>query len=170
MKSIDKKRHPRDFDRAMKGYRSFQQLEPREIGLLRGLVIPRQMTCIGEGVHILYRSDKWEDKENNYIHEHEGGLKYYVPRGKGHEVRTPSFLMESDITLYRLGHCQGWAFKDPQDHEEIVDVTIHRPYPQLYSIASGKALLVVDDTGSSCRLVCAAWGGKLDVLDVGIVG
>ena len=65
---------PPDFEEAVRGFERFQQFKPREVGTFKGLIIPKAMTCVGEGVHVLYRSDKWGDGAHAYIHEHEGGV------------------------------------------------------------------------------------------------
>lgn len=159
---------PSDFNDAVEGYRTFQKLEPREIGVFRGLRFPPRLTHCGEAIHILYRSDKWENKNHNYIHEHDSNVMVCRPdSGGGPFLSVPHFITDAK-TLYRLGECQGFRYKDHDD--ELVDAKVKRPYPELYTVPSGKALLVIETDRNPARLAAAIWGGGLDVKDVGIVG
>ena len=166
--SPDDPETPDDFDDALSGYRRFQKLEPREIGVFAGLHIPTRLARCGTIIHILYRSDKWENKEHNYIHEHDAGVMVCRPDMRtGSPIEVPAAVRKA-TTLYRLGDCQGFRYED--EHGDPVDAKVRRPYPELYSIPSGKALLVIETHTSPARLAAAIWGGHLDVKDVGIVG
>lgn len=162
---------PRDLEEALDGYSRFTEFDPQEVGLLEGLQIPEEMVCLGDAVHILYKSDKWEEKFHEYIHEHEAGVKVYVPMGAGLDLEeeeaeeTPDWLQEV-TSVYMLGLCIGFRYE--RDGKEL-DAEV-KPHPELYAIPSGKALLLIDVQGSRAKVVAALWGGSLDVRPEGIVG
>lgn len=160
---------PRDFNRAVEQYESFHQLPPKEVGTFNGLVLPSECVVVGEAKDILYRSDKWENKSHDYIHDHKPGVKVgrfdMDTRHAGTVV--PRFIF-GVTTLYRLGVCLGLSYCNFDG--EPMEARVKRPYPELYSVPSGKALLIIDTSGSRARLCLALWGGRLDVRDVGIVG
>ena len=157
---------PPDFDDAVRGYRSFQALDPRDIGVFHGLKIPARLRLCGEAVHVLYRSDKWGEGEHDYIHEHEGGVHAYRPDGEGEKIEVPRSVRGAG-TLYLLGFCQGFRYRDGDD---LVDAKVRKPLPELYTTPDGKALLVIETHLRPARLAACIWGGGLDVKDVGIVG
>lgn len=159
---------PRDFGKAMKKYLEFHKLDPKDIGTFASLTIPSRFYYVGEATHVMYRSDKWENKQHNYIHEHDANVKCVRSdaRGVGIPIEVPSYIQNAK-TLYRLGECLGFAYMT-EDGE--VKAKCSRPYPELYAIPSGRAILVVDTVGSRAKLVAIMFGGKLNVRDVGIVG
>lgn len=148
---------------AVKKYLEFQDLDPKEIGeFSRSLQIPYSLHLAGEAKHVLYRSKKWGEKAD-YIHEHEGGVKVYLPSGNGKTVRVPLSIRNAKA-LVKLGDCLGFAFDDGEGEVEAIP---GRPLPELYTIPSGRALFVIE---GKKKLVAMIWGGKLGVEARGIVG
>lgn len=161
---------PPDFDDAIEGYRRFTTFEPQEVGHLDGLVIPAYLYEVGKAVHVLYRSDKWEIKEHDYIHDHDPGVHVCMPSDdefEGKRVAVPDFIRQVE-TIYLLGKCLGFRFQ-PHEGPEI-DAEGRSPYPELYAVPSGKALLVIETHKAKAKLVAAMWGGRLDIRSEGIVG
>jgi len=154
--------------RAVEQYQSFHQLAPREIGTLPGFCIPSECVIVGEATEILYRSDKWENESHDYVHDHKPGVKVArFDTGSRQTVSVPHFISEC-TTIYKLGECLGLSFSNFDG--EPLEARVKRPYPELYAVPSGKALLIIDTSGHRAKLCIALWGGKLDVRDVGIVG
>ena len=68
-------------------FREFHRKEPRKIGEFhRDFEIPEYMRLLGVAKFVLYRSDKVDPETLeqprhplNYIHEHDAGVKVYVP-------------------------------------------------------------------------------------------
>jgi hypothetical protein len=161
---------PPDLHRAVEGYRRFTEFEPQEVGILEGFVVPSQLMCIGDAIHVIYRSDKWEAKHHDYIHEHEAGVMVYVPKGspidKGELVETPSWLRKVE-GIYLIGICLGFCYRDAKGRKLDAE---SKPRPELYSIPSGQALLIISVHQAKAVLEAALWGGNLDVRAEGIVG
>jgi len=189
---------PKDFGEATEGFKRFTKFEMNEGGILEGLQIPSHLYLTGKAIHVLYRSDKWEKKSHDYIHEHEAGVKIYEPGGAfrvgplrrrggallredddryplGEKTAVPKSLeplvrastTDEATSIYLLGECLGFTY---EDDDGLVEVKTAQPYPELYSVPSGKALLVIDVSGSKAKLLFAIWGGGLDVKPEGIVG
>jgi hypothetical protein len=162
---------PRDLEHAAEGYRRFTKFEPQEVGILSGFRIPEHLMYIGEAIHVMYRSDKWEAKFHDYIHEHEAGVGIYVPEdsmldSSDEMVKTPKWLREVE-SLYLLGDCLGFRYQPIEGKKRDARA---KPRPELYSIPSGQALLVIDVHAPRATLQAAFWGGVLDVRPEGIVG
>jgi hypothetical protein len=161
---------PPDFMDAVKGYKRFTKFDPQEFGILEGFQMPSELMYIGDAYHILYRSDKWESKFNDYIHEHEAGVGVYVPTDsmidEGPLEEVPSWLKKVE-SLYLLGLCLGFQYKNAAGRKSDAEA---RPYPELYAVPSGRALLIIDVKGPRARLEAALWGGMLDVRPEGITG
>lgn len=137
------------------------------------LVIPDTVVCMGRAVHVCYRSDKLnptdgrDEGELDYIHHHDPGVHVYRPeraRGPGGEVvAVPAWLRNVDQLTW-LGKCLEYRFKPDGAGEATAKGT--DPLPELYTIPSGKALLVIQ---SKRTLVALIWGGRLGVERRGIV-
>jgi hypothetical protein len=163
---------PEDFDDAVEGYERFTKFKPKEVGLLDGLVLPSRMYLVGEGIHVLYRSDKWEKKKHDYIHDHDPGVNVCLLPDPMHDfgykpISVPDFIKNTK-TIYLLGECIGFKFKRLDGRNAEAKIT--RPLPELYATPNGKALLVVETHGRRAKLAAAFWGGRLDVRAEGIVG
>jgi hypothetical protein len=137
------------------------------------LVIPDEVVCAGPAVNVAYRSDKLNPTDGQdegvieYIHEHEAGVHIYMPcrhfRQKGACTKVPAWIRNvTELTC--LGQCLGFAYRNDDGRE--CKATGTQPLPDLYTIPSGKALLVVQ---SKRRLLAMIWGGKLGVERRGIV-
>lgn len=162
-------RRPPDFDRGCRRYNIFHDFDPRKSGPMPSLEIPSVAYCIGDAVDVLYRSDKWHPgKFENYIHEHDPGVKVYVPKQPDASFtpkRVPAFIQRCR-TLVLIGECLGFGFEDVEDGE-VMEATPGTPRPQLYCTPDSHALLVVHNK----RTVDAIfWGGKLRVTAHGIEG
>src|ERR1043166_4603226 len=130
---------PRDFKKALDQYENFHRLPPKEVGTFNGLVIPSTCVVVGEATDILYRSDKWENKNHDYIHDHKPGVNVgRFDTGTYKSVAVPSFITRA-TTLYKLGLCLGLSFSNFDG--EPMEARVKRPYPELYAVPSGKALL-----------------------------
>ncbi len=164
--------HVQISDEALAKYREFQRLEPRKVGqFAKSFAIPKQCERLGEAKTILYRSSKVDPetlraprRPVDYIHEHEGGVACYKPAKDG-IVEVPDWLADEE-GLVLLGECLGFEYTD-DDTGELVEVGVKHPLPELYTIASGRALLVVQSKEKVLRMM---WGGALGVEARGIVG
>lgn len=166
---------PRDFDEAVKGYTTFHSgpgapmgvREPRKIGQFPGLVIPSQCCIAGEAAHVMYRSDKWETKKHDYIHEHEHGVivALFDTEFGSCDDEVPDFIRDVK-TLYLLGDCLGFAFNN--DEGEI-NAECGKG-DELYAIPSNTALIVLNTRGRVATVQAMIWGGNLNVIDRGIIG
>jgi hypothetical protein len=149
-------------------YEDFHKYDPKKVGYFNGLRIPSKVELLGEAKHVLYRSNK-RDPETlrapkraiDYIHEHEGGVRAFRA-GRGGETTVPAWIQEAD-GLVRLGQSLGFAYADGG---ETIEVEAGAPYPVLYAIPSGKALLIIEGN----KVLAMIWGGNLDVRPEGIVG
>jgi hypothetical protein len=154
---------------AERKYVEFHSLNPKRRGTFRkGFCIPSQVACLGIADFVLYRSDKVDpatgtapNKPVDYIHHHKKGVKVYEP-GEGRRV--PKWLRESK-TLVLLGDCLGFGLETPEG--DALEARVTRPYPELYTVPNGRALLVVSQKR---RVEALIWGGKLGVEARGIVG
>lgn len=157
---------------AAKMYVAFHQHAPRETGSFhRELVIPGRAVCVGDAVNVLYRSDKLNPTTGedegwiDYIHDHKKGVQVYRcdPGAHGTEHAVPAWLRDVH-ELSWLGDCLGFAFKDGDGRE--VEARGVKPLPELYTIPSGRALLVIQ---GKRKLLAMIWGGRLGVEPRGIV-
>lgn len=157
---------------AIAKYVEFHQLEPNEIGEFpSSFRIPTEAGVAGPALFVLYRSGKRDpltrivpDKPVDYIHEHEKGVKLYLPDETEEPVKKVPQWITRIKSLTRLGDCLGFGFL--QDGVEI-EAEGTKPLPELYTIPSGKALLVIQGKRKVLALI---WGGKLRVESRGIVG
>lgn len=185
---------PRDVERAAERFETFTKREAETLhAFAPTLKIPASIAHVGEAVSVSYASNKWSGNTQNYIHHndchcghereaHENGelgegdgpcnwlcgcrrfksnVKMYLT-GRGRGTAVPPWIQRV-TTLTLLGRCLDFSYID---HKRNV-VDRKAPGCQLFCIPSGKALLIIEDKK---RLVAMIWGGKLDVLDVGIVG
>ena len=159
--------------KALRMYRGFHQLEPKKIGDFHPeLVIPQECACIGDALHVLYRSDKLNPETGedegliDYIHEHGRGVRIYrCDHGAEGEITHVPAWIRTTSELVKLGDCTGLAYASIVDGKKrAADAT--QPLPELYTTASGKCLLVIQ---SKRRLLALIWGGRLGVEPRGIV-
>jgi len=157
---------------AEKMFVAFHQREPRKTGSFAdGLAIPARAVCVGDAVNVLYHSDKLNPTTGedegwiDYIHDHSRGVRVYRcdPGAHGPEHAVPAWL-RGVRELTWLGDCLGFDFRDHDG--ELVKAQATRPLPELYTIPSGKALLVIQ---SKRTLLAMIWGGRLGVEPRGIV-
>ena len=158
---------------AIAKYREFHRYDPKSVGPMTGLRVPARMRCAGDAVCVLYRSGKVDPatlekpkKPVNYIHEHNAGVKVYLPDGQA-DTDVPKAAREASA-LVLLGKCLGYDFRDPKyPDDDPIQAVGQDPLPELYCIPSGKVLLVVQDKR---QLLAAIWGGALGVFARGIDG
>jgi hypothetical protein len=151
-------------------YRDFHQNDPKRIGEFGGrLRIPARVRLAGPALEVLYRSDKRDPSTGkqprlpiDYIHEHEDGVEVYRVDGRS-DTDVPDFIRGTDA-LVLLGQCLGFAYDDDDGQE--IEARVTRPLPELYTIPSGKALLVIQGKRTVLALI---WGGRLGVEARGIV-
>jgi hypothetical protein len=159
--------------KALDMYESFNGHEPLDVGEFKpSFFIPGVAVLAGPAVNVMYRSDKNDPSTGapvrraiDYIHEHDDGVNVYRCdssfRGPGRSV--PAYIANAK-ELVLLGDCLGFAYLDDTDTEIQADAT--GALPELYTIPSGRALLVVQ--GKS-RVLALIWGGDLGVEARGIV-
>lgn len=158
--------YPSDFSRGVKRYLEFHQLEPKHVGQI-SITIPDQAWKVGKATHVAYRSDKWEGKNHDYWHDHDGGCSTYRLDDDSYDGRickVPGWL-SSTSTIVLLGECLGFSYTDFEGVE--IEGKTSKPYPELYCTPNGKALLVVTHKRTIHVMV---WGGSLSVTERGIVG
>jgi hypothetical protein len=160
--------------KAIKMFRKFHTRDWRGEGDFHGdLKIPNEIYLVGNAVHTLYASDKLNPTDGKdegwieYIHEHEHAVKVYStdPRagGDGQLTKVPAWIRNCDQFTW-LGKSLGFAYRDGSGTKHDVDATA--PLPELYTIPSGKALLIIQ---GKRRLLAMLWGGRLAVERRGIV-
>lgn len=159
--------------KALRMYRGFHQLEPKKLGDFHpDLVIPDVCVCVGDALHVLYRSDKLNPETGedegmiDYIHEHGRGVRIYrCDNGAEGEITTVPAWIRNTKELVKLGDCNGFAYADIAGGKKR-RANATPPYPELYTTPSGKCLLVIQ---SKKRLLALIWGGRLGVEPRGIV-
>jgi hypothetical protein len=153
-------------------YVEFHQFEPRKVGKFRSsFEIPAEVKFAGDATFVLYRSDKLnpttgaDEGTIDYIHDHKDGVKVYRTDAhfSGRSKRVPKWIRETK-SLVRLGICTGFGYVDKDGYE--IEAKTRSPLPELYTIPSGKALLVIQ---SKRRVIALIWGGRLGVEGRGIV-
>jgi hypothetical protein len=156
---------PRDISAGLKKYLEFHDMEPKTTGPLSMSKLPETVYYVGKMKWTAYASKKWEGKSNNYIHDHDEGVRIYMPQaasGGVRAVRLPQWLARVR-TFVKLGRCIGLGFINHRGDE---CESQGDSGSELYCTPNGRALLVVQDKR---RLEAIVWGGKLDVQAVGIV-
>lgn len=158
---------------AIEMYARFQGHEPRKLGrFFSGFKIPLAVSYAGPAFNVMYRSDKNDPstgkpvkKPIDYIHDHEKGVNVYRCDGKAGpaDVAVPAFIRDVDA-LVLLGDCLGFTYED--ENGDAIEAAPTNPIPELYTIPSGKALVVVQ---SKRKVLALIWGGKLGVEARGIV-
>lgn len=156
---------PHDLKRAISKWEEFHDLDHETVGKFRVSSMPKTVTVVGDMTWVLYASTKWTGKRENYIHDHEAGVKCgrTDSDAEGKTVKVPKWIQETK-TLVFLGDCLGFAYED--DEGEEIEAATKRPYPGLYCTPDGKCLVVVENKS---RVAAVIWGGWLDVEDRGIV-
>lgn len=157
--------------RAEDKFAEFHQFGPRGSGPFAPyLSIPRRARRVGNAKYVLYRSDKLNPSTGedegfiDYIHEHDPGVHTYrADDSVGPMVRVPEFLLECSRLVF-LGECLGFGYADAKG---LVEAEPDGRTAELYTLPSGKALLVIEDKSRICAMM---WGGKLGVESRGIVG
>jgi hypothetical protein len=159
-------------NRAVRKYVEFHSHEPVKIGSFHlDLEIPEQAMLVGDAVNVLYTSDKLNPTDGrdegwiDYIHEHGRGVRVYrCDRSGGGRLRTVPAWIHGARELTWLGNCLGFEYTDLDGHS--VEAKGTGTLPELYTIPSGKALLVIQGKRTVLALI---WGGKLGVEHRGIV-
>lgn len=158
--------------RAIDMYTRFNGHEPLDIGEFKpSFFIPDRAVLAGPAVNVMYRSKKNDPSTGaqvkraiDYIHDHEKGVNVYrTDRSlRGPERAVPQWISRAK-ELVLLGQCLGFCYSDG---EEEIEASPTQPYPELYTIPSGRALLVIQ---SKQRVLALIWGGRLGVEARGIV-
>lgn len=166
---------PDDIHDAIALWETFNALDWNVAGPFPSLRLPERLIILGKAEHVLYRSKKRDPESGrvpkkplDYIHEHDESVRIAVPvssklRLDQRKTVTMPRIVRGAMSLARLGHCLGFAY---QYRGEVEEIEATRPLPELYAIASGKALLVISNKS---RLEAVIWGGRLDVEARGIV-
>lgn len=158
---------------AIEKYREFHRLDPKKVGRFPpGFKIPRSIYKAGCSKWVTYRSNKVDPetllrprKPINYIHEHDAGVVTYVtdPQG-GHDAVDVPQEFRGYGALVLLGFCLGFAFEHDGEEQEVEG---RSPLPELYTVPSGKCLIVIQ---SKRDVLAMMWGGALGVFARGIDG
>ncbi len=156
---------------AVEMYTRFHRLEPTDIGeFAASMEFPARVRKLGKATWVTYRSGKVDPETLkkphgtlDYIHEHDAGVETFDLQGKA-DTDVPSFIRKTEA-LCRLGELLGFGWKDGEDVER--EAESKTPLPVLYTIPSGKALVVVQDMR---EILAIMWGGGLGVEGRGIVG
>lgn len=158
--------YPDDMSQGLQLYAAFHQLDYKKIVQFPNLVIPAKAYHSGQATWTYYESKKWEGTTHGYKHEHESGVKIaWTDQSEDADklINVPEFIRKTK-TLVRLGAYIGGEYEDFDG--DIIDVDVSKPYPDLFSIPDGTALLIIDAQG----VVAIIWGGNLNVTARGIVG
>jgi hypothetical protein len=166
-----------DRNKAVKKYREFQHLDPKRIGKFPAtFAIPKTAYLVGDAVNVLYRSGKCDpetlkkpSRPVNYIHDHDPGVKLYAIDGTDlvEDIdmlpeRTVPQRIHAVTAIVLLGDCLGFGYRDGDD-----DIDVDAPSgSELYCTPDGRALLVVQ---RKRRVTALIWGGRLGVIDRGII-
>jgi hypothetical protein len=170
---MKRRRNPEPDQRARDLFVEFHQFEPEKIGSFhRSFKIPKHAYHVGEAKKMFYASDKLNPETSedegwiHYVHDHEGGVGFYLPgrNSGGDYVDVPDWVCDID-TLVRIGDCEGYEFEDLDG--DTIEAKGTKPLPEWYAIPSGRALFVVQ---SKRRVLALLWGGDLDVEWRGVVG
>lgn len=155
---------PRDLSAGVRKYVEFNDADPKTTGPLSLRQLPEAVYYVGKMKWTAYASKKWEGKSNNYVHDHDDGVKLYMTKASAgvRAVHLPEWLVRVK-TFVKLGRCIGLGFIDPAGVEAESQGD---GGSELYCTPNGRALLVIQDKR---RLEAIIWGGKLDVQARGIV-
>jgi hypothetical protein len=157
--------------KAEKLFEDFHKYEPNSVEQFpASFRIPDRAAFMGPALYVLYRSSKYDpithekpSKPIDYIHEHKKGVNVYrLDTDDGPEYKVPKYI-HSPKALVLLGKCLGFGYTDYEGD----DVEATCSGPELFSIPSGKALLVIEKRR---KVVALLWGGELNVEPRGIVG
>lgn len=146
------------YKKAQELYEEFYQFKARSARQV-DLKLPTSVTLEGHMRATMYASDKWERKTNGYRHEHEAGVRIYVPGGR---TRVPAHIVRCEAFV-RLGDCLGVEYIDTEGNEVLVS----DKGCDLYASANAKALLIV--RRKPLIVEALIWGGKLDIDGRGIL-
>jgi hypothetical protein len=170
---------------AVDKYVEFHRFGPRQIGKFpESFQIPTRMYRAGTSKWVTYESSKVDPetlvrphRPISYIHEHDAGVTTYLTTAGGldldlERIEVPA-AFRTPQALTRLGICLGFCFVDPAGNKREASGT--RPLPVLYTVPSGKCLLVLDLHRERGRIhdvevIAMMWGGGLGVFARGIDG
>jgi hypothetical protein len=175
----------KDLDAAMRRYRTFHAKDPIRVAELAH-DIPTRWTEEGDGLAVMYRTDKWKkdgtdedykhlhDKSENQPYAHLEGVRVYHPaKGRGGS-RLP---VAQPRALTLLGYCLGvFVRKDDEYDPDDPDAGVYEANPRgtyLFCSPSGDALYLYSPRAQSNGdkgFLAALVGGNLRVLKDGIDG
>jgi hypothetical protein len=182
----------RDLDGAMSRYETFHAKQPIRVAELEH-DIPTQWVCTGDGLSVMYKTDKWhkdgDDEEYKHLHGHSEkrpyalgkGVRVFEPTTEAQRSRVGGKPVELDGRSQRLpvaipkaltllGYCMG-LFVRRSDDGEVYEVNPRGSY--LFCSPKGDLLFVYSPTkqsDGSSGFLCAMAGGSLRVLKDGIDG
>ena len=169
--------------KAIRLYEAFHSFPPRDVGRFKGrFVIPTRAWHAGDARMMYYSSDKLNPTTKqdeglvSYYHEHKPGVAVYVPsdrRGRASReivdgpatgpVEVPTAFRKAQ-SLVRLGRCDGFDFCDLEGNElEARPATDGLAW---YCTPDGRMLCIV---AGLRRVVLMCWGGRLGVIDRGVI-
>jgi len=163
-------------DKALDRYQTFHAKSPIRVAELAH-DLPTRWTCVGDGLSVMYRTDKWKkdgvdedykhlhDKQDGQPYEHMKGVRFYEPDPRG--KRLPVAIPKA-VTL--LGYCLG-AFLRRDDDGGVYEANPRGCY--LFSAPDGHSLFIYspgEQSDGSDGFMAALVGGNLRVLKDGIDG
>jgi hypothetical protein len=159
---------------AIEKYVEFHRRQPQKIGAFpSSFQIPARMYRAGASKWVTYESTKVDPetlvkprKPVAYIHEHDAGVVTYLPQPTDEDaqgIAVPEVFREVPA-LARLGACLGFCV---EASGEKLEAQATQPFPDLYTVASGKCLIVIQ---SRTTVLAMMWGGGLGVFARGIDG
>lgn len=183
---------PEDLEAGISIFTDFHQYGPKKQGRFpASLKIPSKVFTAGAAEWVFYASNKWEHKQNFYMHEHGWGVTCYLTDGGNRRTQVPDKYRNVD-TLVRLGQCRGGPAKLPARAKDLRDnvgktanegkglgfvwtgsdgqldgALVGPPYPELYCTPDGGCLLVIENKKKIRAMI---WGGGMRVKAEGIVG
>lgn len=160
---------PPEARKAAKMYELFWKLDPTDIGEFHSsFKIPAKVALVGAAKWITYSSGKKDPetlklpkKPVDYIHTFDAGVQLYAMGERGDQNVPAEVVAATALTL--LGVCLGWQVVQDGKKREAEATA---PMPELYTIPSGRALLVIQDKR---EILAIFWGGQLGVEGRGIV-
>lgn len=160
---------PPDFKTGLRKHYQFHGKDPNDVGVFSAsFQIPTRIGLVGKALFSAYRCSKKHGTDApgrviSYHHDHEGGTRVYKISSRTTQVVVPAYIRNAE-TLVRLGTCVGVAYADPEGNEYV---GLDDKRSDLFCTPNGHALLVVTDRR---KLEVMIWGGRLRVLEKGIVG
>ena len=167
---------------AVEKFKEFHRYDPKKLEHLpASFQIPRSVIDIGRAKWVTYRSAKVDPATLkkpkhpvNYIHEHNAGVRVYLPSDRpeldeldvdGVETPVPRAYYAVEA-LVKLGDSLGFCVHGEHGAEDA-EFEGRGKLPELLCVPDGTCLLIVQDRRDVIAMI---WGGALGVFGRGIDG